>query len=183
MKQSKINKVRRFFRYVWIILIPLLVSAGAVAVWKFLLYDNGLYFNPEAEAAILYLIVPPVGFIYVIFASLAVNAVFEKHRQLSRSVTRKDVKAYMEYRDQRIPGLMHILIAMPSAILLFLAMTYHYADFYAGVAGVFLVTSVVSLTWVVVYELDVSHRRHYTKNSGPDHWRKARPEDYFSDDF
>lgn len=175
--------VRRSLRYAWVICVPLAVSAAAVAVWKFLLYDKGLYFNPEAEAPILYLIVPPVGFIYVIFASLAVNAVFEKHRRLSRSITRKDIKEFIEHRDQHIPVLMYILIAMPSAILLFLAMTYYYVDFYAGVASVFLVTSVVTLTWVVVYELDVSHRRGYSKVSGPEHWRKARSEDYFSDEI
>lgn len=174
---------RRLFRYAWVVCVPLFVSTLAVVAWKFLLYDRGLYFNPEAETPILYLIVPPVGFIYVIFASLAVNAVFEKHRRLSRSIVRKDIKAYIEHREQHLPVLMYILIAMPSAILLFLAMTYYYVDFYGGVASVFLVTSVITLTWTVVYELDTSHKRHYSKVSGPDHWRKARSEDYFSDEL
>lgn len=180
-KQKKQHRLRRFFRHLWVIVVPLLVAAAAVCVWKLFLYDRGIYFNPEAEAPILYLIVPPVGFIYVIFASLAINAVFERHRQLARSITRKDIKSYLEYRDQRLPGLMYILIAMPSLILLFLAMIYYYVDFHAGIAAVFLVTSVVALTWTVVYELDASHRRKSSKVSGPDHWRHADINDYFDD--
>ena len=172
---------KKALRYIGIILYPTIVSGFVVLLWKVFLYDNGLYFSPDAEAPILYMIIPLVGFIYVIFASLAVNSVFEKHKQISRSVVRKDVSTYLEHRDQQLPVLMHILVAMPSMILLFLALSYHYADFHAGIAAVFLVTFVVSLTWVVINGLDNAHKKAYSKASVPPHWHKKKPEEHFQE--
>lgn len=168
-------------RHIAVVVKPVIISVAAVLFWKFLLYNNGFYFNVEAENPILYMIIPPVGFIYVIFASLAVNSVFEKHKHITRSVVRKDIDAYLERRDQRLPTLMHILIAMPSLILLFLAMTYHYVDYHAGVTAVFAVTLVVSLTWLVIYELDNTHQRPHFKKKTPAHWHEKKPEDHFQE--
>lgn len=168
-------------RHISVVVAPFLIGVATVLLWKFCLYDNGISFKPEAETPILYMIIPPVGFIYVIFASLAVNSVFDKYKQIARSVVRKDIDTYLERRDQQLPGLMHILVAMPSLVLLFLVVTYRYADFYAGVATVFLVTFVVSLTWMVIHELDNTHKRSYFRATVPPHWHTKQPHKHFQE--
>lgn len=176
------SKARKTLRYVTVISVPILFGLLAVLFWKYFLYDNGLFFSKDAETPILYIIMPPVGFIYVIFASIAVNSAFDKHKNIRRSITRKDVDTYVERADQKIPGIMHVLIAMPSVALLFVAMTHQYVDFYAGVATVFLVSFVISTTWVVVNELDNGHKRSYVRHKVPEHWRDKKAEEHFSED-
>lgn len=152
-----------------------------VLFWKLFLYDNSIYFSPEAETPFLYMIIPLVGFVYVIFASLAVSSAFENYKQIARSVVRKDLDVYLERRGQRLPILMRILVGMPSLILLFLALMYQYADFPAGVASVFLITLVISLTWVVINELDNTHKRSYFKINVPSHWHTKKAETHFKE--
>lgn len=181
VKRGKIKAgVRQSLRYAVVVLAPVLAGILAVLLWKFALYDNGIYFSSDAETPILYIIMPPVGFIYVIFASIAVNSAFDKQKTITRSVIRRDVDTYIERRDQRVPPLMHILVAMPSIVLLYIAMTYQYADFYAGVATVFLVTFVISTTWFVINELDNGHRRKNFREKVPEDWHVKKAEEHFN---
>jgi small-conductance mechanosensitive channel len=149
-------------------------------IWSLLLYQNKLFFSEEAETPFLYMIMPLVGFVYVIFASIAVSAAFERYKQLMRSVVRNDLGLYLEHRDQQLPALMRILVAIPSLILLSLALMYQYADFWAGILSVFTVTIVISLTWTVITELDTTHKRLYFKATAPSHWHTQSTKDYFS---
>lgn len=165
------SKNRKTLRHTGVLLLPFIIAAIAVVVWRWLLYDNGLYFSQEAETPFLYMIMPLVGFIYVIFASLAVSAVLDRYQRLLRSVSRKDMATYLDHHEQQLPGMMRGLVAIPSIILLLLAMFYQYADVYAGVAAVYTVTCVVTLTWLVISELDTVHQRTYFKNMTPTHWR------------
>ncbi len=168
-------------RYVAVVLQAFAVSLLAVLFWKFILYDNGIYFSHDAENTILYLMIPPVGFIYVIFASLAVSSVFDQYKQISRSVVRKDLDTFLEHRDQQLPVLMHILISVPSVILILLAMAYQYHDFHAGIAAVFLVTFVIAITWFIVNELDNHHRRAHAKQVVPKHWHEIKTHEHFKE--
>lgn len=162
-------KPTKTIRHTSVLLLPFIIAAGVTAVWKWGLYEHGLYFSQEAETPFLYMIMPLVGFIYVIFASLAVNAALSRYQQLLRSVSRKDITAYLDHRAQ-LPGLMRGLVAIPSIILLLLAVLYQYADVHAGMMSVYTVTVVVSLTWLVISELDTVHRRAYFKRMTPPHW-------------
>lgn len=161
------------FRYLGVIIYPFIVSVLCVLLWQ-VLRSNGIYFSAEAETPILYVIIPPVGFIYVIFASLAVNSVFDKYKEINQSIVRKDIKEYIARRDQRLPALMHLLVSVPSLVLLFLVITYNYSDFYGGMASVFLVTLVISITWMVINELDNDHQRPHAKARIPSHWHTTK---------
>lgn len=166
---------RKTLRYTGVLLAPFVVAAIVAVVWRYGLHQHGLYFSQEAETPFLYMIMPLVGFIYVIFASLAVNTALARYQRLLRSVGRNDMNTYLDHHDQQLPGLMRGLVAIPSVILLLLALLYQYADVYAGVLSVYTVTVVVSLTWFVISELDTVHRRTYFKAITPAHWRKEAP--------
>lgn len=168
---------QRTLRHTGILLAPFVIAAVAAALWRWGLYEHGIYFSQEAETPFLYLIMPLVGFVYVIFASLAVNAVLARYQKLLRSVHRKDMAAYLDHHEQQLPGLMRGLVAVPSIILLLLAALYQYTDVTAGIASVYTVTLVVTLTWLVISELDTVHRRAYFKHITPSHWHKEVAEE------
>jgi hypothetical protein len=171
---------RKTVQYAWVLLKAVIIGILAVVLWRWGLYAHGYYFNTEAELPIFYMIIPPVGFIYVIFASLAVNSVFEQYKIIQRSVVRNDLDTYLEHRDERLPGLMHILVSVPSVVLLFLVMTYQYIDKTIGIVAVFSVTLVISLTWLVIVELDNVPRRYHFKKKVPEKWHEKDPKDHFS---
>lgn len=172
---------RKTIQYAWVLLKATIIGLLAVLLWRYGLYSNGYYFDTAAELPIFYMIIPPVGFIYVIFASLAVNSVFEQYKIIQRSVVRRDLDTYLEHRDERLPGLMHILVSVPSVILLFLVMTYQYLDATIGIVAVFSVTIVISLTWLVIVELDNVPRRYHFKKKVPEKWHEKSAKEHFGE--
>lgn len=170
MSQALAHK--KALRHTGVLLLPFIIAALVVAIWRWGLYKHGLYFSEEAETPFLYMIMPLVGFVYVIFASIAVGTALNRYQLLLRSVNRKDMESYLDHHAQPLPGIMRGLVAIPSVILLSLAVLYQYADVYAGAVSVFTVTVVVTLTWLVISELDTVHRREYFKKTVPSHWLK-----------
>lgn len=175
------EKRQRNFRIAGVIFVPALVSLIITSIWKFALYDNGIYFNKEAEAPLLDMIIPPVGFIYVIFASIAVDSVLKRYKTINQSAVRKDVHTYLEHRDQRLPAFIHILVAIPSLILIFVALTYQYSDAMVGMAAVFAVSLVVLITLAITNELDSHHHRKHFKQKIPKHWHDLNPHEFFKE--
>ncbi len=174
-------KAQKTIRYIGVVAYPILFGITAATIWSLLLRKNGINFSEEAETPFLYMIMPLTGFVYTIFASLAVSAAFDRYKQLMRSITRKDMASYLEFREQQLPGLMRILVAVPSLVLLFLVFMYKYADPDAGLAAVFLVTLTISQTWVVISELDTVHKRATFKANVPDHWHEHTADSFFTE--
>lgn len=167
--------------YVLLVMKPVLFTLLAVLFWKYALYNNSIFFSKEAENAILFVIIPPVGFMYVIFASIAVNSVFDKFKIISQSVTTKDQATYMKHRDHRLPALMHLLVGVPSAILVALAMLYQYPDLYAGAASVASVVFVIAITWTIIVAFDKHHQKPHGLKSVPVKWRGVEAHDFFTE--
>jgi len=166
-------------KYAAIILKPVLLGVGVMLFWRYVLYENGIYFNQDAETPILYLIIPLVGFIYVIFASIAVNTALDKYKAITKSVTQADIEAYLLHRESKTPVLIHILIGAPSLILVLLAVLFNYPDLHIGAVAVFAVVFVVSQTWIIVMELDNFHTRKSFKAQVPEHWHATDAKMFF----
>lgn len=168
-------------RHLPIVLKPLLVALLGLAVWKFLLVNNGIHFVREAENPLLFLILPLVSFIYVIFASIAVGSVFEEYKTIARSVVGLDLETFLLHRDEQLPILVNILVAAPSIILIALVLLFPYQDTWVGIASVFTVIFVVSTTWIVATELDDYESGIWFKEKVPEDWHKIDIEEYFKD--
>jgi hypothetical protein len=173
------EKKNRNYRVAGVIVIPALISVAITLFWKFVLNDQGLYFDKDTETSLLEVLLPLVGFTYVIFASIAVNSAFDRYKTIRRSVARRDVHAYLEHRDQHLPALLHVLVAIPSLILLFIALTHRYDNIAVGTAAVYAVSLVILITLAVINELDNDHKRKHFRNQIPKHWRNLDPNDFF----
>ncbi len=168
-------------RHLPVVLKPL-VAAGIVSlIWKLALCDNGIKFSKEAENPVLFIIIPLVGFIYVIFASLAVNSVFEEYKTISRSVVKSDLETFLIHRDEQLPIMMHILVGAPSLILILTAMLFGYGSAWAGLFSVFCVSFVVTLIWVIATELDDYRKSIWFKETIPEEWYKIDVQEFFKD--
>ena len=166
-------------RHIPIVLKPLGAALGMVIVWQFVFFNNHIGFTKAAENPLLFLVLPLVSFVYVIFASIAVGSVFEEYKTISQSVVRRDLDTFLTHRDEQLPILMHILVGAPSIILVILSMLFHYEDAYIGMATVFAVVFVVTTTWIVSTELDDFEDGIWFKQAIPNEWHEIDIEEYF----
>lgn len=166
-------------RHLPVVLKPFAIALIGVLVWKFIFYNLGINFGSGSENPILFIILPLVSFVYVIFASIAVGSVFEEYKTLSQAVVKRDLDTFLVHRDEQLPILVHILIAVPSIMLITLSLLFHYENVYIGVTAVFAVLYVVASTWMVVTELDDFRKSIWFKYRIPPEWFEIDVREYF----
>jgi hypothetical protein len=166
-------------RHLPIITKPLIVGVVGALLWKFIIFDNQLGFTKESENPLLFLILPLVSFVYVIFASIAVGSVFDEYKTISRAVVQNDLDTYLVHRDEQLPILIHILMGAPSILLTVLAMLFHYDNMWIGAVSLFSVIFVVVSTWLVATELDDFKNGIWFKHNIPEDWNTIDVREYF----
>ncbi len=166
-------------RHLPIVFKPLVSGFIMVLIWKYGLYDHGIIFSKQSENPILFMIMPLVAFIYVIFASIAVESVFKEYKIISKCVLQKDLETFLLYRDEQLPIMMHILVGAPSFILIALSMVFNYENLLIGAVAIFSIVFVVVLTWVIATELDDYERSIWFKEKIPKEWYEIDIEEFF----
>ncbi len=170
-----------FRRHLPVVLRPLALAVAGTLFWKFVIYDNNFSLGKEAENPVLFIILPLVSFVYVIFASIAIGSVFDEYKIMSRAVVKKDLETFLLHRDEQLPILLHILVALPSLLLVTLAMFFHYDEWGIGAVAVFSVIFIVSTAWIVATELDDFERSIWFRESIPKEWLEIDVAQYFED--
>ena len=168
-----------FKRHFPIIFTPFAVALIAAVIWKFAIFDNHIGFSKEAENPLLFIILPLVSFVYVIFASIGIGSVFEEYKIVSKAVVKRDLETFLLHRDEQLPILLHILVGIPSIILIGLTAFFHYDDWLIGVCAVFSVIFVVVTAWIVSTELDDFEKSIWFKEKIPKEWHGIDVQTYF----
>lgn len=166
-------------RHLPIVLKPILVAAAGALVWKFFIYDNDISFAEHVENPILFIVLPLISFVYVIFVGIAIGSVFDEYKIVSKAVVRRDLDTFLLHRDEQLPILLHILIGIPSLLLVGLTMLFHYEDFYIGLVAVFSVILMVMTAWIVSTELDDFERSIWFRESIPKEWHGLDVKEHF----
>ncbi|MDB5165291.1 MAG: hypothetical protein JWM00_181 [Candidatus Saccharibacteria bacterium] len=170
-----------FRRHLPVVLRPLFLALIGTLLWKFLLYDNHFSFGEAAENPLLFIILPLVSFVYVIFASIAIGSVFDEYKIISRAVVKRDLETFLLHRDEQLPILLHILVAIPSLLLVALSMAFHYSEWGVGAVAVFSVIFIVVTAWIVATELDDFQRSIWFRESTPEEWHEIDVAKYFDE--
>lgn len=144
-----------FRRHFPVVARPIGASLLIVIGWYFILYRNGIGFSSADENPLLFIILPLVSFVYVIFASISINSVFDEYKTISKAVVQRDVDTFLLHRDEQLPILLHILVAIPSFIII--------------------------TTWIVGTELDNFEKSIWFKESTPKEWLEIDIEEYFKE--
>lgn len=168
-----------FRRHFPVVARPVFASLVIVVGWYLLIYKNGIGFRAADENPLLFIILPLVSFVYVIFASISINSVFDEYKIISKAVVQRDLDTFLLHRDEQLPILLHILVAIPSFILVGLTLLFHYEDPLVGAAAVFAVSFIIITTWIVGTELDNFEKSIWFKESTPKEWLEIDIEEYF----
>lgn len=168
-------------RHAPIVLKPLFVGVALLLVWKHVLDPHKIHFSEPSREPIMLVVLPLVGFMYVIFASVAVASVFDQYKKVSECVIKQDVDTFLLYRDEQLPIMMHILIGAPSILITSLVMLLDYkGDNWAGMVSVFAVPFMLVLVWVIATELDDFSKSIWFREKIPTHWYEIDIEEHFS---
>lgn len=167
-------------RHLPIILKPILFASLALVIWKFLIFDNNINFGHQAENPLIFVVIPMVAFVYVIFASIAVESVFREYKTISRCVVKKDLETFLLHRDEQLPIIMHLLVGAPSVLLVVLIMFLEYTNQLIGFFTVFSVVFVVVLTWVISTELDNYEKSIWFRVKIPKEWYEIDIDEFFA---
>lgn len=173
------RRLTTFRRHFPIVFKPFAMAIILTAGWYFLIYKNNLGFDSSAENPLLFLILPLVSFVYVIFASIAINSVFDEYKTVSRSVVQRDLDTFLLHRDEQLPILLNILVAIPSLFLIVLSAVLHYENVWIGMSAVFCVTFIVVTAWLVATELDNFEKSIWFRESIPKDWLEVDVQEYF----
>lgn len=167
-------------RHLPIILKPTILALVAVLAWKFLLLNTDTNLGHQTENPLIFVVLPMVAFVYVIFAGIAVESVFQEYKTISRCVVKKDVETFLLHRDEQLPIVMHLLVGAPSVLLVLLVMLLEYSNVAIGYATVFSVVFVVVLTWVISTELDSYEKSIWFKEKIPKDWFEIDIDEFFT---
>lgn len=172
------NTVRR---HLPIIVKPMVWSVLLATFWSLIIWESKIGFSRESENPLLFIVLPLVSFIYVIFAGIAVSSVFDEYKELSRAVVGKDKKSFMLHRDEQLPIVMHILLWVLSTILIVMILLFNYTSFLAGLFTIFSVTFIVVTSWVVCVDLDDYIKSIWFKERVPKDWLEEDIDKFFED--
>ncbi|MBS0553075.1 MAG: hypothetical protein JSS47_11190 [Proteobacteria bacterium] len=167
-------------RHLPIVLKPLFAGIVLALFWRLILYKDGVHFGVHSSDPILHLILPLIGFMYIIFAGVAVTSVFDQYKIISKCVVKKDMETFLLYRDEQLPIMMHILVSVPSILIIAFVMLFNYqGDTLIGVSSVFSVSFALLLVWVIATELDDFSKSIWFREKIPKEWYEVDIEEHF----
>lgn len=183
MKQNYIKWNRNWVtvkRHLPIVVKPFIISMILAVVWRLVFFPLGIYFHNEFIEPMLFIVLPLVSFIYVIFAGIAVTSVFDQYKSISKCVVQKDLDTFLLYRDEQLPIMMHLLIAVSTIILVFFIMIFNYQNHvWLAMTTIFSVSFVLVLIWIVTTEIDDFSRSIWFREKVPKEWYLVDIDEHF----
>jgi len=169
-------------RHLPIILKPLAVSIILTLIWRLILFPNSIHFQDFAGEPIMFIIIPMVAFIYVIFSGIAVTSVFDQYKIISKCVVKKDLDSFLIYRDEQLPIMIHLLIGTLSVIIIGSVMLFDYQGHtIIAMFTIMAIVFVLLLIWIVTTELDNFQKSIWFKAKIPPEWFEIDIDKFFTD--
>lgn len=169
---------RSFKRHAFLVCRAFVTALIPVILWR-VLRSNEYHFVRADESAIGFAIAT-VGVAYGIIAALVLQAVWEKYRKVVIAVFDRDKRTFLMYRDERMPIMIHILLAALSFPLLLLVVMLDYENIFSGIASVFSVSFMIVLYWIIATELENPAKSPWFAERIPKEWLAEDVDKFFA---
>jgi len=177
-KNDLARKMRSFVRHSLLLLRAALVTLLPLLLW-YQLWLRDIHFAAEDGSVIISASIATLGLAYGIMASVVLSSIWEKYRKVVISVLKRDEETFLCYRDERMPIMIHLLLAALSLPLLVMIMLLPYQYLWSGIASVFSVSFILSLYWVVATELENPAKSPWFAERIPEAWLSTDIDEYF----
>lgn len=169
-------------RHLPVLAKPVLVTVVITAAWRLILQPAGAHLAGESQEPFILAVMTLLGLVYVLFATVAVSAVFSRYMRISTAVVRKDLDEFLLYRDEQLPILMHMLVGVPSILFTILVMMLDYhGNATTGLVAVSVTVFTFALVWTIAVELDDFNKSIWFQEKVPPHWYEVDIDDHFQE--
>jgi MFS family permease len=177
-KDDPARRWRSFKRHAFLLLQPLGIAAFAVSLWH-RLRRMGIHFATSDEAILTGAIIATLGIAFSIIAAVVFTKILDKYSIVVRSVLRRDKNTFLLYRDERLPIIIHLVLASLSLSLISMVILIDYHNVYTGVCSVFAVTFSISLYFIVATELQNPAKSAWFAERIPHEWLEVDIDKHF----
>ncbi len=133
---------------------PLVIGVTLSAIWYQLFFANGIFLGKMDESAITNMVVPICAMFHSILAAMVLSKVWEEFKVVSRCIREEDRETFDICSHERIPGIIHVLLATMSIIIIVGAMLVEYENPLSGMFSVGCLSFFLVLYWEVATTLD-----------------------------
>lgn len=153
-KNSLRRRIDSAWRHLVVIADVLFFTTLLVSLVDYLLWGNLLHFSEKEEVVVT---AGPIALLvlgYGITAGLVFNSVWEKYRNVMKSVMRGNRYEFLVYRDERIPVMLYLLLGIFSLMLLTLIGMLHFEHHTSWLVCETCVAFVTSFFWILTVKID-----------------------------
>lgn len=147
-------QVRLIARHIKMLILPVIIGAGAAALWYFVFFLRGINVGKADETAITNTLIPVLATFHAIIAAAVLSKVWEEFKSIRRCVRDNDEAEFFRCLEDRIPITIHLLLAAMSLLIVASAMLVQYEHASAGLLVVGGLGFVLTLYWQVATNLD-----------------------------
>ena len=147
-------KSKRFWVYLKLLIRPICVGSLMSCAWYYFFFLTGLSFLEADESAFTDVIIGLLGMFHAIIAGGILNKVWGEAQKARHCIRVGDRETFVECKDDRIPGVIHLLLGSMSLIIQAHVMMIHFVGAFGGIASSFSMAFVLTLYWEVATSLD-----------------------------
>lgn len=153
-RQAERMRMRQIiFRHLKMLVKPSILAAGITGYW-YLFRIFGIHLPKDDEHFLIGAVIPMLSVAYGIMAALILDTVWKEYKTIEDCVRHNNLDRFLEYRDVRIPPLIHLLLATLATAIVGSMMLLPYGHAVTGLFSVFAVSFVLVLYQSVAIELD-----------------------------
>jgi hypothetical protein len=158
----------------------LIAGGGAVmmtAFWYVIFFRNGINAGKEDETVLTNGVIPLIGLFHGFFAGGAAMATWKKRQIIQECVANGEEDRFRRCLTNRIPGTIHLLLAVLSFSLISALMLVKYYNPWIGAFAVQSIGFILLLYWQVATNLDNPFRGiwYVGQITIPPGWLKEKP--------
>lgn len=149
---------------------PAAASLAIGFLWFFVFRRFGIHLTQSDESILTDAIIPILATFHAIAAGFVLQRVWDEYSILRRCVRRGDKKTFDDYKGERVPMAIHMLLAVMSLLVQGMVMILDYEDAAAGWTVTMSIAFMLTLYWLVATNLDDPFHGAWYIGEIPDHW-------------
>lgn len=143
------------------------------------LWSQGYHFAEDDKDIVIGAVITTLGVLYAILVTWILTAVYDKYKEIVVCVLTQDKDRFLLYRDERLPIVSHLLVGIVSFPLLGMIGLVAYKHALTGAVSVFVVSSILTMVWFVLRQLENPLKTGWFAERIPEEWFAIDIDEHF----
>lgn len=172
---------RSFKRHALLLSQPLAATSLITVAWSFL-WSRNIHLSGEDTETLTVAIINTLAIFFALIYAVILSTVWENFGKISICILKEDKEAFLLYRDERIPIMMHLLLGAVSLPLIAVIGLLEWHNYWAGFVAVSAVSFAILLFWIGAAELQDPRNSPWMAERIPPEWLEEDVDKRFLDE-